>query len=94
MKENQMQTLNTENKLKELTSDTKLKVNVPMHGFVKGQEVKYGRASSQEQLNLRRRHADRDGSVTIIEGKEIVTQKPKTGGSSAGKASKTQKGDS
>lgn len=88
-----MQTLTSDNKLKDLTSECKVKFNVPMHGVKKGQEVKYSSAGSKLQTNIRRRLADNDNSVEIVNS----TQKqPKTEkAESTGKASiKNQKGDS
>lgn len=69
-----MQTLNTHNKMVDLNTETKLRINQPIHGYVKGQEVRYSHQTPEKQLLLRRRMADGDGSVEIV---DAVTAKPK-----------------
>lgn len=67
-----MQTLNShENKLKELTNETKVKFNVAMHGMVKGRVLKYGSADRKLQTLIRRRLIDAskkkgDKSIEIV----------------------------
>ena len=69
-----MQILNFPNKMVDLTTETKLIVNQPIHGYAKGQEIVYGHQVPEKQLLLRRRMADGDGSVEIV---KAVTAKPK-----------------
>lgn len=53
----------------ELTADTKIKFNVNMHGFEEGRVLEYGSLSKDKQVLVRRRFADNDGSVEIVNNK-------------------------
>lgn len=92
-----MQTLNTPNKMVDLTTETKLKINQNIHGFASGQEIMYKHQTPQTQLLLRRRMADGDGSVEIVKAvtetpraatSNKKSEQPKSG--SAGTGKKTQ----
>jgi len=63
------------NKMVDLRDETKVKFNVNMHGISAGQILKYGRTKTDMQTNIRRRLADNDGSVEIIE--EVTPLEPK-----------------
>ena len=65
-----MRHLNSPNKMLPLTSDTKVKFNVGMHGIGAGQIVRYNAVSSNAQMLIRRRLADDDGSVEVVKNEE------------------------
>ena len=71
-----MQQQSIHNKMLVLDHESKVKFNVTMHGVSKGVIVDYGRSSNVMKLNIRRRLADLDGSVEIVEP-ELANSKNK-----------------
>lgn len=80
-----MRQLNYENKMALLDTDTKVKFNVSMHGKNAGDVVKFSSSPNDLKINIRRRLADNDNSVEVLQKntklkEETKKDKKKDGG--------------
>lgn len=56
------------NKMITWDHETKVKFNMDIHGFKKGQVVKYSAMPNGKKTLVRRRFADNDGCVELVSG--------------------------
>ena len=70
----------TSNKMINLETENKsvVRFNVAIHGFSKGQEVRYHSVSNTKKTLIRRRLFDNDGSVEIVEKAPVIQPRAET----------------